>query len=502
MPTFREKSDQLTQLINQFVTARDDLFKYYEQYQNSTALQRYSSREIALSLLATVEYAQNCYTYYNKITTDGTLTDSQLHSLKSKFDSFQKRCAQDHIYYKMPRPRLMYYPNQTDTSSNIPKTIGELNLFALYLNGLSKMAYSVLGEYPQIIIDYTQTGGSMNVEGQLRIDVNMIGPNINVQLPANIILHECGHLDEEQFSDCATHKIPVEKLNYVVPSLVNKAANEDQKIENLADLFAAIVSSLYKVPLNFVYTRFSDEPIALTSTDPKHPSGTTRADLLQNTVSIFDQHFNDKKNKNNRWTKFANNIRAIPRIAYKDLPTFADLDSIYQQSPQDTRQQSRTMQAQFPALFTYTTRGDFPPPVLVASDLQRQIASISNPAFFQANRANVPLISVGAFQAKWNAAHPFPEILPAGALRVPALPPPVPAPGTHNHLSGRGYNAPALDVISQNLMLGTVLIHMGKQALSWLAPRWVVNNTCTKLEIPDAPATATAGKKTLRSGAC
>lgn len=419
---FDTKSTQLNTLINQYTSARNILFDGYAQFQNNSAIAQYNVREICLSLLATAEYAQKCANYFEEITTDETLTAEQINTLQKSFDAFKAQCKKDCIAYIVPRQREVFYPDQLYPPANINDIVKILHLLQYVINGYAKMITSETGIYStNVIIDYTGNGGTTVETGVIRFDINMFQDLIQF---LHMFSHESGHLETMIFDQESTRTVPAPKLSYAIPSILAKQL-PNQENEAEADTNAAIVCALYDVPLSHPYTDFqSQNPLSPSQVGQDvHPQGIERAAIMQEAVSTLSYHFgNNPFGSNNIWQKFAQKIRNISGINFKeDIPTLAELLDIYNRSPNDKARQIQTLKEEYPNLFTKTTRGDYPPAPLVAIGIDKQLAASTNPSIpFQQIRRGTPTESIEAFQRQWALAN--------GALPFPAWDTPPPSP--------------------------------------------------------------------------
>lgn len=409
---FQKKSAQLTNLINQYTATRNVLFDSYAQFQNDSAIARYGVREICLSIVAATQRAQKSASYFEEIITDESLTQDQINTLQKTFNDFKAQCKKDCISYEKPGPRADFYPDQVTQPANIDSIVKVLHLLQYVINGYSKMITSVTGYYPtKVTIDYTKSGGTTIETGIIRFDINMFWDLIQF---LHMFAHESGHLRTMVFNQESTIVIPVNQLSYAIPLILSQQL-DNQKNEAEADINAAIVCAIYKVPLGHPYTGFQSQPPLPASQvgQDSHPQGITRAAIMQEVVSILHYHFNKNDFDNNIWKTFAEKTRKISGIKFsQDIPTMEEIFRIYNFSPNNPDQQIRTLQAQYPNLFTNTTRGDYPPPPLVAQGLDKQLASITNPSIpFQQIRRNVLDTTIALFQALWKLAGgqlPFP----------------------------------------------------------------------------------------------
>lgn len=414
---FATKSAQLSTLINQYKAARNILFENYNKFQNNSAIAQYNVREICLSLLATAEYAQQCGIYFEKIITDQTLTQPQIDTLQKSFDEFKAQCEKDCIAYKIPRQRMVFYPDQLNPPANVDDIVKILHLLKYVINGYAKMITSETGLYStNVIIDYTGSGGTTIETGVIRVDINMFKDLIEFLY---MFAHESGHLETMIYDQESTRTVPSPKLSYAIPNILSQQfANQENEAE--ADVNAAIVCALYDVSLSHSYSNFAAQPILspAQANQDSHPQGIVRANIMQNSVSTLSYHFsNNRFGSNNIWQKFAEKVRSIAGINFReDIPTLAELLRIYNLSPNDKNKQIALLKSEYPNLFTNTTRNDYPPAPIVAVGIDRQLAALTNPNIpFQQIRRNTPSESIETFQEKWKLAGgklPFPTSMP------------------------------------------------------------------------------------------
>lgn len=413
---FEANSDQLSTLIDDYHLSRTVLFDGYTKFQNNATIARYNVREVCFSLLATIERAQKCALYFEKIITDQTLTKPEIAKLQKRFDAFTAQCRQDCISYKIPPHQEVFYADQLDPPANIGNIVKVLHLLQYVVNGYAKMISSETGIYDtNVIIDYSGGGGLTLQTGVIRVDINMFQDLIEF---LRMYAHENGHLRTVIYHHQSTRTIPSDQLPYITPELLSEQpAFKENEAE--ADLNAAIVCALYNVPLSRSYTKFKSEiplPPSQEALDP-HPEGTERAKIMQNAVSSLSYHFGDNHfGTNNIWQQFAQRVRSISGINFsRDIPTMAELLRIYNLSPHDKAKQIHTLKTEYPHLFTSTTRGDYPNAPLVAVGIDKQLGAIFNWSLpFQQNRLNTPTETIEDFQAQWKLANghvPFPDLV-------------------------------------------------------------------------------------------
>lgn len=526
---FKDASDAVQNAIDKYNSAREILFQCLQIYNNDPDVTRYDSVIMGLDFFATIEYAQNVNQIYEKFVHGGTLTTQQIKSLDNIFDKFQKQCEADQIYYTLPPTRLILDNNQTALPVDLTLLTNQLHLYAAYLNGISKINSAMGGEYLQMIFASSGYGGTATPGGRLFIDIQMLP---NPQDMFHVMLHEYEHYVDFRRTGDSTDKSHLSKLPLIIPSFLRNAPSVSRRKEVFADLGAALTAAIYKIPLSYAYSRFAATPALSPSEqrDASHPSGDERALMMQTVISVLRKHFNENKfgKEDNQWKKFADNIQDRAQLRFKEFPTLADLNAIYNASPNDIPKQMTELKRQFPALFNTTVRGDTPPPVLVDSRIRQAVAGQKFPL---QNLDNLPLTTIAELQkggpliaprptpfppaiqpnfspfppinplppAIRPSFAPFPPINPLPPAIRPSFAPFPPFPPAirptfspflprfqQPRLQNRGYTsgnssaaiAPlnmtntTLEAASANLMLASVLVEMTNKTLNWAFPRW------------------------------
>jgi len=360
MATFQDAVNQLTILINEYITERNLLFTNKYSYDNDPWIKLTNKREMGFTLLSAKTAAQSCKAYYKQISSDSQFTSDQQTILAQRYAIFDKQSKQDGLSGDPIAPQLVRINPTIPFSGNVTKTIQQLHLVQDLLSGLLKMGGATQGKFLQMIIGYTRSGGLATAQDNIIIDVDMILAQVG--LLAHITEHEIGHRDYAQWYGLSGPPNTT-NLPFYRPSFITDNMSQPQRDETLADVYSAIVAAIFGIPIHDPFSRFLNAvaPPTPGNTDTHPPAG-TRADIAQTVYSTLLPLFT--ADNTSIWYAFAQEIRDIAKIKFSDLPTYGDLDQIIADYPFSKQQQRAALRQRFPRLFTNTTQG-YPPQILI-----------------------------------------------------------------------------------------------------------------------------------------
>jgi hypothetical protein len=518
---FIHSLSEFDELLKQHMNVTNLLAKGLELYQKDPNVKRYNVREIALNLFTADRTARSCSQFYQTRYAFAALTPIQRLAVDLRWAQMQSQCDKVHVKHTEPSPVLNLMPAYQDALPDVEKTQRQLHLLKHYANGLLKITRAVSGKDIQMIIDETGFFATMSSEDKLRIDISKF--LMNAQLVAHVITHEIGHADYNQYFGYSKVLPHVMNLEYYRPYFIDEMTAESKKDEMLADTFSAITAALFGIDLNVVYSRFSAIPAGETTND--YLSYPERAQIAQEVVSSLSHYFNEP----GFWKDFAEELRSIPQLSYSAMPTFEQIDKIYDTFPGNTMQQELELRRQFSSLFTPNIYGENPLPVVVVADLVKKILDkAANAQFPSTVIQTIPkattsaFITVEQFQAQFERqvalanptvvtcssagctqpAEPVnnlwqPAVIPLSQqplafrvrravprvesprdrVRSPFLPPSAFRPhryeGEMSLDMGKQMDNLVSDGVTSNAMLALVISKMAKNTISFLSPRWM-----------------------------